>query len=260
MLGERLLTETQGRTIQRIVAGDRFCAIALDDGGVGLANTCPDACGQPAGSATAGLPAVGTSVAEALSRLSSPDRSAVGLATANALANRYRSRPDPWEQMSVSGDVLDVVELAPDDHVGMVGCFYPLVDRIRQRVGRLFIFERGARLAPDLLPEDRAVDVLARCSVALITATTLINGTIDALLAAAAGCREVVLLGPSTPLVPEVFARFPRRVTLLAGVVVTDPETLLNAVAQGGGTRDFRDCVAKVNIRVGEAGWPAPLA
>jgi len=84
----------------------------------------------------------------------------------------------------------------------------------------------------------------------LITATTLINGTIDELLAAAKDCREVVLLGPSTPLVPEVFATMPHLVTLLAGVVVTDAEELLRTVAQGGGTRDFKTSAVKVNVRV----------
>ena len=92
--------------------------------------------------------------------------------------------------------------------------------------------------------------MLHRCSVALITATTLINGIIDELLAAAANCREVVPLGPSTPLVPEVFATVPRLVTLLAGVVVTNAEELLRTVARDGGTRDFKTSVAKVNARV----------
>ena len=87
-----------------------------------------------------------------------------------------------------------------------------------------------------------------------ITATTLINGTIDELLAAAANCREVVLLGPSTPLVPEVFAKSPRRVILLAGVVVTNAEELLRTVARDGETRDFKTSVVKVNVRVSAVG------
>jgi uncharacterized protein (DUF4213/DUF364 family) len=136
----------------------------------------------------------------------------------------------------------------------MVGCFSPLVEPIRQRVRRLFIFERGPRLAPDLLPENRAADLLPECSVALITATTLMNGTIDALLSAAAHCREVVLLGPSTPLVADVFADSHRRASLLSGVVVTDSPGLVRVVARGGGTRDFGTSVSKVNLRVRAAG------
>lgn len=108
----------------------------------------------------------------------------------------------------------------------------------------------GPRLTSDLLPESQADELLAQCSVAIITATTLVNGTIDALLAAAANCRAVVMLGPSTPLVPDVFMDAPRRVSLLAGVVVTDANELLRVVARDGGTRDFLASVVKVNVKV----------
>ena len=261
MLKRHLTARARERTIQRAVAGGRFCAVMLDDGGVGVANLCPDVCGEPSRRVSDWLPRPATPAADALATLTVPERSAVGLAAANALANRPAGGAAPsdgtrprnsghWSEASKEGDLLDVLELWPDDHVGMVGCFSPLVERIRRRVGRLSIFERGRRLTPDLLPEDRAAQVLPECSVALITSTTLMNGTIDALLLAAANCREVVLLGPSTPLVPEVFAESPRRASLLAGVVVTDAEELLRTVARDGGTRDFKTCVVKVNVRV----------
>jgi len=244
-----LMTKARERTIRRAVSGGRFCSVILDDGGVGLANLCPDVCGKPSRSVSDRLPRPATPAADALATLTPPVRSAIGLATANALANRFPRSGGLSDEASIRGDLLEVLELKPDDHVGMVGCFYPLVEAIRRRVRCLSIFERGQRLSPDLLPEGQAAELLPRCSVALITATTLINGTIE-LLAAAANCREVVLLGPSTPLVPEVFAKSPRRVTLLAGVVVANTEELLRTVARDGGTRDFKTSVVKVNVRV----------
>ena len=256
-----LMAKARNRTIQQAVAGVRFCAVMLDDGGVGVAHLCPDVCGQPSGQVSDELPQPGTLAADALATLSSAERSAVGLATANALANRPASgshqtaqagscHAEWWGAASTEGDLLDVLELQSEDDVGMVGCFSPLVEPIRRRVRRLSIFERGQRLSPDLLPEGQAAESLPRCSVALLTATTLINGTVDELLTAAASCREVVLLGPSTPLVPEVFVESSRRVTLLAGVVVTNAKELLRTVAGDGGTRDFKTSVAKVNVRV----------
>jgi uncharacterized protein (DUF4213/DUF364 family) len=245
-----LMPDAQERTIRQVVAGARFCAVVLDDGGTGVAHLCQEVCGEPPPWVSDRLPQPGTAAAELLATLGSSAKSALGLATANALANR----PDKWDATAIGGDLLDVIELRPDDRVGMVGCFSPLVEPIRQRVRRLFIFERGPRLAPDLLPENRAADLLPECSVALITATTLMNGTIDALLSAAAHCREVVLLGPSTPLVADVFADSHRRASLLSGVVVTDSPGLVRVVARGGGTRDFGTSVSKVNLRVRAAG------
>jgi len=260
IIRSHLTAEARERTIQRVVGGGRFCAVMLDDGGVGVANLCPDVCGEPSRWDSDRLPRPTTPATDTLATLAPPARSAIGLATANALANRPGGTGGRWAGPSIEGNLLDVLELKPDDHVGMVGCFYPLVEGIRRCAGRLSIFERGQRLSPDLLPEDRAAKLLPRCSVALITATTLINGTIDELLAAAENCREVVLLGPSTPLVPEVFAKSPRRVTLLAGVVVTNAEELLRTVAQDGGTRDFKTSVAKVNVRVSAIGEDPPSA
>ena len=258
MLSRQLMAVAGERTIRQTVAGARFCAVMLDDGATGVANLCPDVCGEPSPGRLPQLPPPGTPVADALATLAVPTRSAVGLATANALANR----PDQWGEHPdagiTAGDLLEVLELRPDDQVGMVGCFSPLVEPIRRRVQRLLIFERGQRLTPELLPEDQARELLPQCSVAIITATTLLTGTIDALLAATANCREVVLLGPSTPLVPEVLAQAPRLVTLLAGVVVTNAEELLRTVARDGGTRDFMASVVKVNVRVNAADEDPP--
>lgn len=250
MLISSLMDRARKRTVRQTIVGSRFCAIMLDDGATGAANLCPEVCGQPSRPISDYMPQPGSPAADVLATLVPPTRSAVGLATANALANR----PEHWlerrEARASKGDLLEVLDLRPHDQVGMVGCFAPLVEPIGRRVRRLFIFERGPRLTSDLLPESQAAELLPQCSIAIITATTLLNGTIDALLAAAANCRAVVVLGPSTPLVPEIFIEAPRCVSLLAGVVVTDANELLRVVARGGGTRDFLTSVVKVNVKV----------
>lgn len=260
MLISSLMGRARERTVRQAVGGARFCGIMLDDGATGVANLCPEVCGKPSRPVSNCLPQAGSPAADVLATLAPPTRSAVGLATANALANR----PEQWDERreagAAKGDLLEVLELRPDDQVGMVGCFGPLVEPIGRRVRRLFVFERSPRLTSDLLPESQAGELLPQCSVVIITATTLLNGTIDALLAAAANCREVVVLGPSTPLVPEVFVQAPRRVSLLAGVLVTDAHELLRVVARGGGTRDFLTSVVKVNVKVRDvsAGFRRP--
>jgi uncharacterized protein (DUF4213/DUF364 family) len=260
LLRSHLMAMASKRTIRRAVAGARFCAVMLDDGVTGVANLCPDVCGEPSRQASDRLPRPGTPAADALATLASPTRSPVGLATANAMANRPHQWSGRRDAGITEGDLLEALELRSNDQVGMVGCFSPLVEPIRRRVRRLLIFERGQRLKPEFLSEDQTRERLPQCSVAIITATTLVNGTIDALLAAAADCREVVLLGPSTPLVPEVFTKLPRRATLLAGILVENAEELLRAVVKGGGTRDFLSSVVKVNLRVSGIGSAPPEA
>jgi uncharacterized protein (DUF4213/DUF364 family) len=84
--------------------------------------------------------------------------------------------------------------------------------------------------------------------VAIITGTSLINGTIDRLLRLAAGCREVAILGPSTPLLAEAFRGL--QVHCLSGVRVEDPEEVFRIIGEGGGFRFFKDHTTKLNIRL----------
>jgi len=56
----------------------------------------------------------------------------------------------------------------------------------------------------------------------------------------------VALLGPSTPLVPEIFCDTP--VTHLGGAVVADSAKVLQIISEGGGTPALRPYLRFVNI------------
>ena len=103
------------------------------------------------------------------------------------------------------GDLLDVLALTKDDRVGMVGYFGPLVPVIKQRAGELIVFEENMARADGLLPGSSAAEILPTCSVAIITATSIINNSFEPIAAAASTCRSKAVLGPSTPLAPACF-------------------------------------------------------
>ncbi len=95
---------------------------------------------------------------------------------------------------------------------------------------------------PDL-PADEAARVLPPADVVALTAASLINHTIDDLLALCRPDAYVVLMGPSTPLWPGLFERGVHRtlrVDVLAGSLVTDIETVLRAVGQGATFRQLK--------------------
>ena len=147
----------------------------------------------------------------------------------------------------MEADVLELLDLKPSDEVAMVGHFEPLVPPLRRAVRTLRIFELAPRAA-DVLESQEAFRWLPRCQVALITSTALINHTLDTLLEAARDCRQVVLLGASTPLLPAAFQGTP--VTHLSGVEITDPERILRVVSEGGGMRFFKGHLRKVVLPV----------
>ena len=242
---DHLWEPAQARRLADVRLGLGYTAVMLDDAGLGVAFTFQEdwdhAC-----KAYNDAPLKGRTASEALEFITSdqPLLSAIGLATANALANR----PDPD---LISGDVLEAVEIRKTDRVAMIGYFAPLYKRLRESCGRLLVFERAPRSdpPPDMYPAQKALELIPECQVALITATSLINRSLGDLLTAAQNCREVVLLGSSTPICALPFRNTP--ITCLSGVIVTDPQGMLQVVSEGGGTRRFKGLVKKVNRRVG---------
>ena len=238
-----LIDPAREARVSDVRIGLGYTAVMLADGRTGVAYTFRDQARGGCSVFNGSLPLSGSPAVDLLRLLESPDaiEAGVGLACANALAN--------WNEAGlVDGDVLKRVEVRPDDDVAMVGHFGPLVEELRARARSLTIFERVVEPSGMLRPQAEAKAVLHRCQVALITATSIINHTVDHLLESARPCREVVLLGASTPLMAAAFRG--TKVTWLSGVVVEKPWEVLRVVSEGGGMRQFGPHVRKVALRV----------
>ncbi len=244
LLKKHALHLAQDRTLAEVRIGLGYTAVQLDNGQTGLACTFHRDLKTSCTVFHKELhPLQGQPAAKVLEMLDEPGsvESAVSIATSNALSNVSSSELR-------SGDILDNVELRPDDHVGMVGFFPPIIPLLKSQVKQVDVFEKQADRSPDVLPAEAALDILPKCQVAVLTSTSIINNTADELLAACSQCREVIMLGASTPLVPEVFSQTP--VTVLSGVIITNPQNILQIVSEGGGTKLFKDNVQKVNYRL----------
>ncbi|NVN90780.1 MAG: DUF364 domain-containing protein [Desulfuromonadales bacterium] len=206
-----------------------YTAVALESGHAGVAWTPKSeshSCTHfsSAGSLT-GRPA--SVLLSMLCHTQSPLARAVGLATANALLS---ARPNP---QATSDEVIHSLALTPDDRVAMVGHFAPVVANIQKSGCRLDILELNPQRGGTLCPEEGRT-ALAQCSVAIITGTSLINGTFDQVLADLGSPRAAVLLGPSSPLCTEAFLG--TKITHIAGARVRDMAAVLRVVSEGGGT------------------------
>ena len=240
----RILRERDdGAVVAEVCIGLGYTGVMLEDGRAGVAYTFREEAKGGCSAFRTLRPLSGRHSSELVALLPSDDpiEAAVGLACANALLNVEDARFQ-------DGDVLKHLDLRPEDHVGMVGYFGPLIEILEERVSTLTVFERVGQSAGLIRPAEEAENTLPKCQVALITATSIINHSIDKLLEAAAQCREVVVLGASTPLWPEVFRT--RRVTLLSGVVVGEPREILRIISEGGGMRYFGPHIRKVCLRV----------
>ncbi len=71
----------------------------------------------------------------------------------------------------------------------------------------------------------------------VITGTTLINDTLEGILAHARPGVDVLLVGPTASMLPEAF--FARGVSSIGGICVTRPDALLDVLAEGGSGYHF---------------------
>ena len=221
--------------VTRLCVGLRYTAVQLDSGSVGVALNLPEEAYENSAVCTSAGRLTGNAMeVAALVRNFNAIDLAAGLATINAALNHDIDAPE--------GDLIEGVSIAPTDRVGMVGYFGPLVARLKDHC-RLVVFERD-RPESWVYPDWAAEQLLGDADVVILSAATLVNKTADHLLSLARTDARVVLAGPTTPLVPEVFAR--HGVTSLAGMQFVNPEMVMNVIGQAGGTREFSSYARKV--------------
>ncbi len=235
------MPRAKGVRVKDVRIGLGYTAVLLDNGQAGVALTFQQGVKRGCTVFDGLHPLAGRAAGALLPFLESTDRieMAVALATANALANTMR------EDM-LEGDIMEHIQIGQEERVGMVGYFAPMLPRLKEKTSSIMIFEQIERKEGHLLPEEEAYRLLPQCQVAMITSTSILNHTVENILQAARSCREVILLGASTPLIPEVFDGTP--VTFLSGVTVIHPQELLRIISEGGGMRLFKENVRKVNL------------
>ena len=233
-LHRRLVEQSRRFAVEDVRIGGSYVAVVLSGGRIGLAARLKEFAGtqiEIPGTAICGKRADAL-LTHLVSGTGAVER-ALGLATANALIHP----PAPAEEE----DTISLMGLRAGERVAMVGLFRPIVPRIEATGVILSVIERDT-------PVKERRDILGACSVAIITATTLLNGTLEGILSELGRPRHVALIGPSTPLCEEIFRGSP--VTHLGGSAIVDAAGLLRVVSEGGGTPAMRPYLRFVNTRV----------
>lgn len=162
----------------------------------------------------------------ALLRSESPPEAAVGLATVNALVDGAQGK-------AVEDNAREILKRRGHGRsTAMIGRF-PFVDSLRRSCRELWIFERGRGRGPSDLGEEHFAELLPEAEVVAISATTLINHTLEQVLSFVRPEAFLMMLGPSTPMVPCLFKL---GFDVLCGTRVDDPERVLRVVGEGAVT------------------------
>jgi uncharacterized protein len=243
--------DLQRLTVERAVVGLFFSGVKLSNGTAGICFTpvkeIPESVCCP--SSAAAIPNAGrlsgVSVTEYLAYLHEgrPLKTALGIAALNALSETCRQvHPPKGYRITPIQDSPGDLRISDAAYVIVVGALVPYLRMLKKR-GRPFgILEKDIRtLRDDEMPfyvePDQASAAIGRADHLIVTGTTLLNGTLEGILAAARSGAEIDVVGPTVSMLPEAF--FERGVTALGGVSCVDPDRLLNTLAEGGSGYHF---------------------
>lgn len=250
-IGAILGPELDRIVVERAVVGLFFTGVKLSTGSAGGCATplksIPEAVCCPSSAMAMPFPGklAGRRAADlAQEALSGPGiRRAVGIATVNALADYcWRQRPNPDVELCAGVDAFDATEIRRGDRVVVVGAFVPFLKELKRRGQPYLVLEQDpATLKVDELPffrpAEQAADILPQADVALITGSTLVNGTLENLLALARPEARVTVVGPTVGMLPDAFLA--RGADVLGCVRITAPDAFLDLLAEGGSGYHF---------------------
>jgi uncharacterized protein (DUF4213/DUF364 family) len=256
LVKDKLASEYEAITVERVMIGVFFSGVKLSNGFAGLSYTpvkdVPQAvcCPSSAGRIFDPFKINGMPAAEVLTALTSnePIKAAVAIATLNALSAVCweRGLTDDY-RLQMDSDAVDAVRMPADRSVAVIGAFVPVLSKLKARGGRWWVIEQDPKtLKGDeinhFIPADQAEEIISAADVLIVTGVTLINHTLENILEAARPDAEIAVIGPTASLLPD--ALFKRGVRVVGGVWVKRPDELLDVLAAGGSGYHFFDQLA----------------
>ncbi len=242
-------------TIEQIVAGIYFTAVKLSSGYGGLAYAdlnSPECCTHSRDKGFAEFTPgnfKGRKIAD-LFKLSEQTGliKTLQLAVMNAISAELMT--EPGYTIIENQDPIERIELGGKKQVSMIGAFLSYIKKIAVSDCILKIIELNDAAVPEeyrqyLVTEPDIEKVISQSDIVIITGATLSNNTLDKLLEIIPGRAQVILVGPTSSLLPEVL--FASGVNLIGAIRITNAEKMLELVAEGAsGFHLFRYCATKI--------------
>lgn len=245
---EELVSHVSSRPqrVETVFVGQRFTAVRLVSGDVGLALTPLkpfDSC--------IGITNSSGSFTEydtsALARFYLSNNSflkAIGLAAINAVLQcDLKQRSD-----FIEGDFLSILKIEPKDTVATIDYYTTKIGDLRR--AKLTVFDdrlAGKRKDFQILPISKLPEKLSNADIVIFPPAFI--DQIDEIKKWALKARELVLVHPTTPPLPDPF--FEHGVTLVASMKILDADSLVRYVIEGAGTTLFKRFCKKIVFKLG---------
>jgi uncharacterized protein (DUF4213/DUF364 family) len=163
------------------------------------------------------------------------DRS-IGLAAVNAISQSV-FRQSHFE-LPAAADSMGQLDLQTGDHLGMVGFFPSLVRKLSAQNIQLTVIEKKKHLIETNKDVHITADVseLNNCNKVLSTASTLLNDSLDEVLAHTKAAEIIVVVGPTAGFLPDPL--FARGVSAIGGSQIIDVDKAIHRLSNKQGLGD----------------------
>lgn len=232
--------------VETVFIGQRFTVVRLVSGDVGLALTPLKPFDSCIGMSNSSGSFTKCDTSE-LARFCSSNNAflkAIGLAATNAvLQHELKQRSD-----LIEGDFLNILKIQPKDTVATIDYYTTKIGVLRRT--KLTVFDdklAGKRKDFQIFPTSKLPEKLSNIDIIIFPPTFI--DQIDKIRKWASRAREVVLVHPTTPPLPEPF--FEHGVTLVASMKILDANSLVKYVMEGAGTTLFKRFCRKIAFKLG---------
>lgn len=232
-----LREQATGVHVRQLCVGLGYTAVLLEDESIGIAYTWFE---SKTSCALFKDPAdfEGTPVLGVLNKIFSEDllERSIAFAAVNALNHSNSSGFDDDR-----GTLLDDLGVREGSRVSMAGFFDPVAREIEKRGAQLNVYDIGKGVGND---REFYAGLRDNTDALIVSSTSLIHGSTEELLSHVDPQTSCVLLGPTTPMLPEAFSHLP--VSILGGTLPLDSNAVLKAVRHARGTRTIHRASRKV--------------
>jgi uncharacterized protein len=172
------------------------------------------------------------------------------IAVLHALSSRLIA--DAGYKIVEDADPVDLIDLQPQKTITIVGAFQSYIQKISNTDNILHVLELDenaltAEHKKFYVPAEKFPEILPVSDIVIITGLSLVNRTIDDLLASTRPGAKVVVTGPSGNILPDIL--FENNVDIIGAMRITDEKLLFDLVSEAGtGYHMFRYCAKKICI------------
>ncbi len=241
----------EGRVVTDLVIGLSLLAVELDGKDYAAAYVMRESLGGGCSIFSYAADAVGLSAVDAGKWFvdgGDDVQRAIGCAVINAA-----SQVLPLKDSGGPDKPFDV-KIKKGDTVGMIGNIRPVAMQLRNSGCKMMIFDKGqcakGNVTEDIYPMDKQSELLPGCDAVFLSGTTTVNGTVIPITELCPNAQDIVLIGTSTPMIPEGYAG--TNVSVLAGSwwKKDAKEEVFRLISRAAGIQALGKFMVKKNVRI----------